>query len=111
MCGASIAVSRLTRGTAEKNVALFGEMGVFSRGCKARETGVLDHYNGTVEIEALTMVDMINQHVIPAVKESGMGPLAELGFPSALQAAVAAIHAAEESTTKAELARVLRLGP
>jgi hypothetical protein len=29
-------------------------------------------------MEALTMIDMITQHVIPAVKEAGVGPLADL---------------------------------
>ena len=29
-----------------------------------------DHYTGSVEMEALTMVDMIKQHVIPSVKNS-----------------------------------------
>jgi cyclic pyranopterin phosphate synthase len=31
-----------------------------------------------VEMEALTLVDMINQHIIPSVKSAGVGPLAEL---------------------------------
>ena len=35
--------------------------------CKARTAVLLDHYSGTVEMEALCMVDMIKQHVIPAV--------------------------------------------
>jgi glutamine synthetase len=99
------------RYTADKNVALFGEMGVFSpEECEARQNGVLDHYAGTVEIEALCMIDMINQHVIPSVKAAGVGPLEELhAAVDTLKAAVGAIHAAEASTTKAELARVLRL--
>jgi glutamine synthetase len=105
------AVEATKRYTAEKNVALFGEMGVFSKEeCHARHDGVLDHYTGTVEIEALTMIDMINQHVIPSVKAAGQGPLSELeGAVSTLKDAVAAIHAAESSGDKAELARVLRL--
>merc|ERR1712232_564262 len=73
--------------------------------------GVLhDHYTGTVEIESLTMIDMINQHVIPSVKKAGVGPLDELheGVET-LKAAVAGIHAAESSFDKAKLARVLRL--
>ena len=56
------------------------------------------------------MIDMINQHVIPSVKAAGQGPLSELeGAVSTLKDAVAAIHAAESSGDKAELARVLRL--
>merc|ERR1711935_372961 len=60
--------------------------------------------------EALCMIDMINQHVIPSVKECGVGPLDELtAAVTTLKAGVAEIHAAETSIEKAELARVLRL--
>jgi glutamine synthetase len=61
-------------------------------------------------MEALTMIDMINQHVIPSVKVAGIGPLAELeaAIPT-LKNAIAAIHAAGTSLEKARLARVLRL--
>lgn len=99
------------RYTAPKNIKLFTDMGVFSEEeCHSRQTGVLEHYFGTVEIEALTMIDMINQHVIPSVKEAGVGPLAELGTAvDTLKKAVAEIHAADAVEDKAKLARVLRL--
>mmetsp|Transcript_6125 Transcript_6125/g.13203 ORF Transcript_6125/g.13203 Transcript_6125/m.13203 type:complete len:129 (+) Transcript_6125:1989-2375(+) len=78
--------------------------------CDAREVILHDHYTGTVEMEALTLIDMINQHIVPAVKEAGVGPLADLeASVGRLKDAVAAIHAAENSYEKAQLARVLRL--
>lgn len=97
--------------TAEKNIALFEKMGVMSKEeCLARSDVLHDHYTGTVEIEALTMVDMITQHIIPSVKASGVGPADELSASvTALKDAVAAIHAAPTSYEKAKLARVLRL--
>ena len=102
------AIAQLTDG---KNIALFEKMNVFNgEELAARQDVLHDHYTGTVEMEALTMVDMINQHVIPSVKAAGVGPLSELeaAVPK-LQEAVAAIHAAESSLEKARLARVLRL--
>merc|ERR1712048_1314949 len=72
--------------TSEKNIALFEKMGV------------------------LSLIDMINQHIIPSVKAAGVGPLAELeAIVPVLKEAVAEIHAAEGSYEKAKLARVLRL--
>ena len=71
---------------------------------------LLDHYTGTVEMEALCMIDMIKQHVIPSVKSCGMGPLAELEAAAAtLEADVASIHAAGTAEEKGALSRVLRL--
>jgi len=97
--------------TSEKNVALFEKMGVFEEEeLSARQDILHDHYTGTVEIEALCMIDMINQHVIPSVKEAGVGPLNELtASVSTLKAAIAEIHRAESSMDKAKLGRVLRL--
>mmetsp|Transcript_5039 Transcript_5039/g.12023 ORF Transcript_5039/g.12023 Transcript_5039/m.12023 type:complete len:713 (-) Transcript_5039:223-2361(-) len=97
--------------TSDKNIALFGKMNVFdATELAARQDVLHDHYTGTVEMEALVMVDMINQHVIPSVKEAGVGPLDELtAAVTSLKAGVAEIHAAESSMEKAELARVLRL--
>jgi len=97
--------------SSEKNVALFEKMGVLNgEELSAKQDVLHDHYTGTVEMEALCMVDMINQHVIPSVKESGVGPLDELSAAvSTLKAAVAEIHSAESSIDKARLARVLRL--
>lgn len=95
----------------EKNVALFEKMNVFTgTELTARQDVLHDHYTGTVEMEALCMIDMINQHVIPSVKVSEVGPLDELAASiTTLKAGVAEIHAAESSVDKAQLARVLRL--
>jgi len=97
--------------TSEKNIALFEKMGVLTgEECNARQDVLHDHYTGTVEMEALTLIDMINQHIIPSVKAAGVGPLAELeAIVPVLKEAVAEIHAAEGSYEKAKLARVLRL--
>jgi glutamine synthetase type III len=52
-----------------KNVALFEGLKVMSqRECEARAEIMHDHYSGYVEIEALAMLDMFKQHVIPSVK-------------------------------------------
>jgi glutamine synthetase len=97
--------------SSEKNINLFEKTNVMSKEeCEAREIVLHDHYSGTVEMEALTLIDMINQHIIPAVKASGVGPLEalEASVPQ-LQDAVATIHAAENSYEAAKIARVLRL--
>jgi len=94
-----------------KNVELFEKMGVLTKAeCEAKEAILHDHYTGTVEMEALTMVDMINQHIIPSVKAAGVGPLDDLtSSVTSLKESLAKIHAAETSYEKAQLARVLRL--
>jgi len=97
--------------SSEKNINLFEKTNVMSKEeCEAREIVLHDHYSGTVEMEALTLIDMINQHIIPAVKASGVGPLEalEASVPQ-LQDAVATIHAAENSYEAAKIARELRL--
>jgi len=104
-------VEAMKRLTVEKNVKLFEEMKVLSKEeCAARQTVMLNHYTGTVEIEALSMVDMINQHIIPSLKQAGVGPVKELEVAvGTLKKAVAEIHHADNEVTKAELSRVLRL--
>jgi len=96
---------------AEKNLDLFEKMGVMSpEETTSRETVLHEHYTGTVEVEAGTFVDMINQHIIPSVKAAGTGPLAELeAGVDKLKEALAAIHDTEDAYKKAKLARVLRL--
>merc|ERR1719438_649856 len=95
----------------EKNMKLFSDMKVMTEEeCNARCDVLHDHYTGTVEMEALTMIDMINQHVIPSVVEAEVGPLKELQQAVVvLKGAVAAIHEAPTSYEKAKLARTLRL--
>mmetsp|Transcript_19596 Transcript_19596/g.27571 ORF Transcript_19596/g.27571 Transcript_19596/m.27571 type:complete len:717 (-) Transcript_19596:210-2360(-) len=97
--------------TSEKNIALFEKMNVMTKEeCESREVVLHDHYTGTVEMEALTLVDMINQHIVPSVKAAGVGPLSELeAAATTITEAIAEIHATEDSYDKAKLARVLRL--
>jgi len=104
-------VESISRLTADKNVALFEKMGVLTKvECESRQDILHEHYTGTVEMEALTLIDMLNQHIIPSCKKSGVGPLAELeALVPVLEGAIADIHAAESSYDKATLARVLRL--
>ena len=104
-------VEAISRLTADKNVALFEKMGVLTKDeCAARQDILHEHYTGTVEMEALCMVDMINQHIIPACKKSGVGPVTDLeACVPKLKAAVAEIHAASSPEAAASLARTLRL--
>ncbi len=97
--------------SSEKNISLFEKMNVMTKEeCEAREIVLHDHYTGSVEMEALTLVDMINQHIIPSVKAAEVGPLSDLeAAVTTINDAVAAIHAAENSYEAAKLARVLRL--
>lgn len=104
-------VDAICRYTVDKNVKLFEEMQVLSaEECAARQTVMLNHYVGTVEIEVLSMIDMINQHVIPSVKNSGVGPLEGLqAAAEELKSAISQIHHTADEKTKAQLARTLRL--
>jgi glutamine synthetase len=97
--------------TKEKNTALFEKMGVLSADeCAARQDILHSHYTGTVELEARTLIDMINQHIIPSVKKAGVGPLAELEAAVVkIAAALKGIHAADGAYEAAKLSRVLRL--
>eukprot|EP00588_Corethron_pennatum_P002496 CAMPEP_0194296200 /NCGR_PEP_ID=MMETSP0169-20130528/55438_1 /TAXON_ID=218684 /ORGANISM="Corethron pennatum, Strain L29A3" /LENGTH=704 /DNA_ID=CAMNT_0039045599 /DNA_START=116 /DNA_END=2230 /DNA_ORIENTATION=- len=104
-------VEAIARLTAPENKELFESLGVMDgKECDARAIVLHDHYFGTVEMEALTLIDMINQHIVPSVKAAGVGPLGDLeAAVGSIQTALAGIHAAETSYEKAQLARVLRL--
>ena len=53
---------------AEKNVKLFGEHGVMSATeIRSREDILLENYAKIVNIEALTMIEMVSRDIIPAV--------------------------------------------
>jgi len=99
--------------SAPKNIALFEKMKVLSeKEAKARTVVMFDHYAGSVEMEALCMVDMINQHVIPSVKNAELSDAMVKDLESsvtAVSAGLSGMHAAEDEYTKASLARVLRL--
>ena len=97
--------------SSSKNTQLFEKMGVLTEAeCVARQDIMHDHYVGTVEMEALTLIDMLNQHIIPSMKSAGVGPLKELeACVPKLKEELAKIHATEGPYQKAKLARTLRL--
>ncbi len=101
----------ITALSAEKNIELFDKMNVMSKEeCLARETVLHDHYSGLVEIEAASMIEMIKQHVIPAVTKAGVGGLDKLKKAvTTLESALHKIEQTESSYEKAKLSRVLRL--
>jgi len=106
------AVDAICRYTDPKNVKLFESMNVLTAAeCAARQTINLDHYVGSVEMEVLCMIDMINQHVIPSVKKAGVGPeVATLELCNkTLKSALEQVHGTEDEKAKAALARTLRL--
>jgi glutamine synthetase len=104
-------VEAIKKLTDAKNTDLFQKMGVLTpRECEARRTVLLEHYTATVEMEALTLIDIINQHVIPSCKK------AELNFVKQLEDSVKSlkrslheIHISSEASDAAALARILRL--
>ena len=104
-------VDAICRYTVPKNIALFESMKVLtSEECHARQNVMLNHYIGTIEMEALTLIDMINQHMIPSVKYAEVGPLSELqDAVTTLKSAIASIHADPDLVSKARQCRVLRL--
>jgi glutamine synthetase len=104
-------VDAITRFTAEKNIDLFSSLNILTaEECTARQSALLNHYTGTVEIEALVLVDMLNQFIIPAVKGAGVGSVKDLeGAVHTLQKAVSDIHHTNDDVQKAQKARVLRL--
>jgi len=106
-------VDSLQRLSDPKNVDLFSRHGVLNeKECKARTAVLLDHYSGTVEMEALCMVDMIKQHVIPAVVNAEVeGPhLSGLQAAAAkVEAGLSKMHGAADEYSKATAARELRL--
>merc|ERR1719171_403954 len=95
-----------------KNIHLFSSMGVLSaEECASRRDVMLEHYVGTVEIEAKCLLSMLNQHVIPSVKRAGVGPKIEQFNEAAkvLQDALHIIHSEDDLKKKAEMSRMLRL--
>jgi glutamine synthetase len=104
-------VEAIARLTADKNIALFEKMKVLTKEeCVARQEILLNHYTSTIEMEALVLIDMINQHIIPSIKAAHVGPLAALqAMVPKLKAAVEEIDHADTALSKARLARVLRL--
>ena len=61
-------VDALPRLKSEENVALFERHGVFNRAeINSRVDIILENYSKTVHIEALTLLEMMNRDVIPAI--------------------------------------------
>jgi glutamine synthetase len=103
-------VEAIQRFTVAKNVELFGTHKVFTpEECAARQEVLLGHYTGTVECEALTMVDMIHQHVIPSLKAAGLSTSGVEAAAKKVHDGVHAIHGAADSAAAATMSRVLRL--
>jgi glutamine synthetase len=104
-------IDAIARLSATKNKELFSKMGVLTAGeCEARQSVLIEHYIGTVEIEAKCMIDMLNQHIIPSVKRAEIGPLEELQKSvTILEKALIDIHATADEVSKGTLARKLRL--
>mmetsp|Transcript_4324 Transcript_4324/g.6121 ORF Transcript_4324/g.6121 Transcript_4324/m.6121 type:complete len:714 (+) Transcript_4324:72-2213(+) len=104
-------VDAICRYSDPKNTKLFADLGVLKpEECHARKSIMLEHYSGTVDIEAKTLVDMLNQHVIPSIKNAGVGPLDECeDAVTTLENAIIAIHDCEDEVEKANIARTLRL--
>eukprot|EP01041_Mallomonas_annulata_P007147 gene7147-14548_t len=104
-------VDAMTRYTSPKNIALFSEHKVMTpEECHARQSVMLTHYVGSVEIEVNCMVDMIVQHIIPSLKEAGVGPLLQLEMDVVrLKEELADIHHGADEVDKANRARKLRL--
>jgi glutamine synthetase len=103
------AIARLSE---KKNMSLFQELRIMNQSeALARELAMYQHYTGLVEVEAMCMIDMINQHCIPSIKVAGEGPSVQEMKESvkALETSIAAIHAAKTDKEKATLARTLRL--
>ncbi|CAE7497764.1 glnA3, partial [Symbiodinium microadriaticum] len=105
------AVDAINRYIDPKNTALFQKLGVLQPDeCAARRLAMLNHYTGTIEIEVKCMIDMINQHVLPSMRDAGVGYVQELETAvKTLQSSWDEIHHTEDEGEKAAKARTLRL--
>lgn len=63
----------------------------------------------SVELEALTMVSMMKQHVLPSAKAAGMDGKDVASSIASVEAGLSGMHSAASPLEKAKLARVLRL--
>ena len=105
-------VEAIKRFTQPKDVALFGTHNVFTEAeCAARQEVLLNHYIGTVECEALTFVDMCNQHVLPSLAAAALPEHAAAVAAAAKKVGdgVHGLHGAPDTAAKATQARALRL--
>eukprot|EP01032_Pedospumella_encystans_P017129 gene17129-19528_t len=106
-------VDAIRRYTAPKNVALFERMRVLNAtGCAARQDVMFTQYTGVVEVEAKCLIDMLQQHVIPSVRNTKTTHpmLPELmACVMTVKDALQELHTTEVSAERADKARVLRL--
>ena len=103
-------VEAIARMGDEKNVALFEKYGVLSKDeLIARRDIMWEHYIGLVEIEANTMVDMIQQSIIPALKGADVDAGRVQAGLENVKCKIASLHAAKAIYTRAVCARELRL--
>ena len=104
-------VEAMKRFNDTKNVELFEKMGVLTgEECEARRAVLLEHYVGTVEMEAKVMCDMIRQHVLPCCNDAGVGDRRAIqkGMER-IEKSLKEVEEAEDEAAKATLARELRL--
>ncbi len=84
----------------DKNVALFRDFKVFTETeLKARYEIMLENYVKTIRIEALTMVDMVNRDILPAISAFTK----RLADTAAAKKAVANVESCYETSRLAEL--------
>ena len=106
--------------TTEKSIRLFGKFGIFTEAeLQSREEVVYETYAKTINIEALTMIDMAKKQLLPAVvgytktvadtvlavKEAGVEPVVQKellqNLSAKLEEANSALHQLEEKLTVA----------
>ena len=88
-----------------KNIELFGEFGIYSSiELHSRYEILNEEYSKTVHIEALTMIDMINRQVLPAVMEYS-GSIAK-----GLEAKKAVLPQMKLEAEEGRLAQIVGLG-
>ena len=94
----------------EKNMKLFESMSVLSKEeLLARKDICLNHYAGMVEMEALCLIDMVKQQILPAVLEAEQDAKGVKAALKSVQDGLAAMHHEADGYNKAVLARALRL--
>ena len=90
--------------------ALFEKMGVLTADeCVARTAVMHEHYAGSVEMEALCMIDMIQQNIIPSAKAASVATGELESAMASVKAGLEKVHAGSDEEAKATAARVLRL--
>ena len=110
LCRIDSGVEAISKLGDAKNIDLFEKVGVLSKDeLIARRDIDWNHYTGSVEIEALTMIDMIHQSIVPALKSVGMDTAAIASGCDKIQTKLNAVHAAQDGMQKASCARELRL--